>query len=105
MSQEKYFTPEEKARERFQEKLEERLKLWFSIIEDSNLNDKNKSRFKDIVSMPFNAVKHGNVGRFLEHIPEELYQAVVYSYQTDETLAVYKNITADIEQFEKELYL
>ena len=105
MSQEKYFNLEEKARERFQEKFSARLKLWLSVIEESNLNEKNKSRFKEVVGAPFSAVKYGNVGRFLEHIPEELYQAVVYSYQTEEALAVYKNITADIEQFEEELYL
>lgn len=104
MTQEKYFTPEEKARERFQEKFEARLKLWLSIVEESNLNEKNKSRFKGIMETPFSAVKYGNVGMFLERISEELYHAMVYSYQTKEALAVYKNIKADIEQFEREIY-
>jgi len=101
----KFFTPEEKARALFKERIEERTKLWKSIVNESNLNKENKSRFNELLSIVFNSIQHGGIEAFLYSIKTKLWRACVYSYQTDEALAIYKNIGSDIEEFTKEVYL
>jgi hypothetical protein len=104
-SQEKFYTPEDGAQARFYERQAKRFQLWNSLIVESNLNEKNKNYFSEILATTFDSYQYGNLESYFNKIKEEMYQAVVHSYQTDEALALYKNIEADMDEFMKELYL
>ena len=102
--EQKFFSLEERARILFHENGEARINLWKSLVKESNLNKKNKDRFDEIFDVPFHPIKHGGIASYLDSIKAELWDACVYSYQTDEALAIYKNVETDIVEFKKELY-
>jgi len=97
-------SPADKAVIRFKENSKERFDLWRSIINDSNLNEQNKKRFLNIFNLDTDLIQGIGFEGYFRRIKGELYTAVVYSYETDEALALYKNLEADIDQFMEELY-
>jgi hypothetical protein len=98
-------SPEQIAQTRLHETMKERVELWVSLITSSNLNEDNKKRFNEIVDRTFGTNIHMGVSDFFVKMKKDLHNATVYSYQTNEALALYKNIESDIDAYMTELYL
>ena len=96
------YSPGERAQIRFHEMYPGRLDLWKSLINESNL--KNKENFLNAFNIPLEIVQTTSVSHYLGRIRENLYTAAVHSDNIPVALALYKNLEADIEEFINELY-
>jgi len=97
------------TRKKFMEDVEGRYLLWLSIIEESNLEEKNKEKLKVILNdcKNTNFDKPADRARFIE--PDTLFSYAISRLldnidQTDpEQSAVFENLKDDIWKFAEEI--